>query len=163
MTSYRIERLEPSEAARLRAIRLAALRDAPDAFGGTLEESSSRPRSAWSAQLEALPTFVASAAGTDVGMARGGPAEQDPDAAFLLSMWVAPSARGAGVGEALIAAVVAWARAEGYARLLLDVGDENARAVALYARCGFVPTGEVSTLPPPRTHVREHRRVLHLA
>jgi ribosomal protein S18 acetylase RimI-like enzyme len=162
VTEHRIERLAPADAARLRSVRIAALRDAPEAFCATLEQALQRTSDEWSAQLEALPTFVASIGAEDVGVVRGGPHDREPDTAFLLSLWVAPRARGMGVGEALIAAVVAWARAAGFARLVLDVADENVHAVRLYARCGFVANGETGSLPPPREHVTEHRRVLRL-
>lgn len=157
----RIVRLTPDEGPRLRAIRLAALRDAPDAFGSTYAETAARPPADWAAQLRDLATFVAVLDGADAGMVRGGPGERAGDA-WLLSMWVAPSARGRGVGEALVAAVVDWARREGFARVVLDVADENAPAVGLYARLGFEPTGEVGHLPPPRERRREHRRALPL-
>ncbi len=157
-----IQRLTPGEAKRLRAIRLRALSNAPDAFGSTFEETAARPPKSWPKQLAELATFVVVLDGYDVGMVRGIRYEGKPGAAILLSMWVAPAVRGKGVGEALIDAVVDWARSEGFVHLLLDVADENAPAVALYARKGFKPTGETSTLPPPREHIREHQRTLDL-
>lgn len=157
-----IRRLTPDEGERLRALRLASLRDAPDAFASTFDETAARPPESWRRQLVDLATFVAVVDGADAGLVRGGPFSEAPGAAMLLSMWVAPAARGRGVGDALVAAVVAWARGAGYARLVLDVADENAPAIALYARHGFEPTGETSALPPPREHVREHRRALAL-
>ena len=60
--------------------------------------------------------------------------------------------------DALMTAAIAWGRQQHLARLLLDVGDENVPAIALYGRHGFQPTGELGTLPAPRTHVTEHRR-----
>ena len=62
----------------------------------------------------------------------------------------------------LVDAVVAWARANGVRRLLLDVADHNAPAIVLYARMGFVRNGITSTMPPPRAHVTEHQRELRL-
>ena len=67
-----------------------------------------------------------------------------------------------GVGSSLIEAVAAWARAEGFQRLLLDVADGNASAMALYTQAGFVATGVVGTLPPPRAHIREIQMALTL-
>jgi ribosomal protein S18 acetylase RimI-like enzyme len=52
-------------------------------------------------------------------------------------MWVAPEARGRGVGDALIAAVEQWARRSGAGTLLLSVAAGNAAAAALYRRNGF--------------------------
>ncbi len=77
-------------------------------------------------------------------------------------MWVAPEARGAGVGLALAQAVTEWARGAGFATLRLDVADANEPAVRLYARAGFAPTGAVGALPPPRAHITEHERALDL-
>ncbi len=162
MNGVDVQRLTPDDGERLRALRLASLRDAPDAFGATYDEAAARPSEGWRRQLVDLATFVAVVDGVDAGLVRAGPVADDPGAAMLLSMWVAPAARGRGVGDALIGAVAAWARAAGHARVLLDVGDHNAPAIALYARNGFEPTGETGSLPPPREHVREHRRALDL-
>jgi GNAT superfamily N-acetyltransferase len=158
----RIEALAPDEGGRLRAIRLRALADAPDAFGGTLEEAVRRSPEGWSKQLRELPTFVAVHHGLDVGMVRCA-RDSRAGTAWLLSMWVGSEVRRQGVGSMLVDAVVHWARSNGMARLLLDVADHNAPAIALYATKGFVPNGVVSHLPPPRQHIREHQRELVLA
>ena len=100
--------------------------------------------------------------GRDVGLVRYGPDRKRGDTAFLISMWVAPEARGRGVGGALVEALVECARSEGFARMELDVGDHNAAAIALYAKKGFDATGERGRLAPPREHLREHRRLLVL-
>jgi GNAT superfamily N-acetyltransferase len=154
--------LTVADGPRLRALRLRALRDAPYAFGSTYEASAAWPDESWTRQLIELVTFVVAVEGRDVGMVRCGPDEEAPDAAALRSMWVAPEARGRGAGDALIGAVVAWARGAGFRRVLLDVVDDNTAAVALYARHGFQPTGVTSSLPPPHEHGREHQRSLAL-
>ena len=158
----RVERLAVDEGPRLREIRLRALSDAPDAFGSTFEEAAARTAETWAQQLRELPTFVAVTDGHDVGMVRCQPDETRTDSVTLISMWVAPDARRSGLGEALIDAAIEWARANGVNRLLLYVVDDNAPAIALYARKGFRPTGEIATLPPPREHIREHQRELRL-
>lgn len=48
---------------------------------------------------------------------------------------------GLGIGRALTEACIACARAAGYAQLELDVVADNARAVGLYQRLGFVEYG----------------------
>lgn len=53
---------------------------------------------------------------------------------------VAPDWRGAGVGAALIEALVVEATMRGYRELRLDVVGENLRARALYERMGFAVT-----------------------
>ena len=150
-----IERLRAGDGERLRAIRLRSLRDAPDAFATTFEEAAALSLEMWNRQPEQLATFVATERGTDVGLVRGALPDHPQGAAHLVSMWVAPEARRQGVGSALVEAVVQWARGEGVMRLLLDVSELNEPAIAFYARKGFIPTGIVGTLPPPREHVRE--------
>ena len=66
-----IEHLSAGDGERLRAIRLRALRDAPDAFGTTLEEAAAQPPESWDRQLEQLATFVATGGGYDLGLVRG--------------------------------------------------------------------------------------------
>ncbi|MGL5008269.1 MAG: GNAT family N-acetyltransferase [Paracoccaceae bacterium] len=57
---------------------------------------------------------------------------------FLLDgLCVAATARGQGVGTALLEAVAVEARARGYSAVRLDVVDTNPRARALYEREGF--------------------------
>jgi GNAT superfamily N-acetyltransferase len=166
LCDVKIEQLTPDETERLRRIRLRSLRDAPEAFAATFEESAARPPESWVQALRDLATFVAVVDGADVGMVRGAPpglvAGPGSSCASLISMWVAPEQRGKGVGDALVDAVIGWARASGFARLRLEVVDENARAVALYARKGFVQTGPPVRCAPPREHLSEQERVLEL-
>lgn len=60
---------------------------------------------------------------------------------FLMDgIFVAPNARGQGVGTALLGAIKAEAKTRGYAQVRLDVIDSNPRARGLYERSGFVAT-----------------------
>lgn len=157
-----IERLGPGQGERLRHVRLRALRDSPDAFETTWATVAAFPPEEWERQLDRLATFVAVIDGRDEGLVRGAPHDHDADAGYLISMWVAPEARGRGVGSALVDAVVKWAEGRGSRRLVLDVGEANAEAVSLYASKGFVPTGAQGALPPPREHIREIQMALAL-
>jgi len=154
----RIEHLGHDEGERLRAIRICALRDAPEAFGATLEEALARGPDGWTQQVRDLPTFIAVKDGADVGMVRCARDSAEAGTAWLISMWVAPEWRRAGIGGALIDRVVEWARANGVERVRLDVADHNVKAIALYAAKGFAPTGRTKTMAAPREHVREHER-----
>jgi GNAT superfamily N-acetyltransferase len=58
---------------------------------------------------------------------------------WLEDLFVEESARGAGVGEALVAAAIDRARARGCGRVELDVSESNRAAWALYERMGFSP------------------------
>ena len=68
-----IQRLSLDECARLRAIRLIALQDAPQAFETTFQTAVAFPPESWQRQLQNLPTFVAVVDGVDSGMVRGAP------------------------------------------------------------------------------------------
>ena len=141
-----IQRLNSTEGERWRSIRLAALHDAPDAFGTTLAEANAFPPELWSRQVGEFPTFIAVLDGLDVGVVRASSDIEQPGAAFLLSMWVAPDARGKGVGDELIDAVASWAEADGFSRLVLDVADANGQGIdsgALDEVCGLFRVGHL--------------------
>ena len=61
------------------------------------------------------------------------------DMADLHRVVVHAEARGRGVGAALVRAGIEWAQAVGADRMLLEVRPDNASAVGLYQRLGFVP------------------------
>ena len=62
----------------------------------------------------------------------------ETDSLLMDGIFVSPSARGQGVGTALLGAVKQKARALGATNVRLDVIDINTRARALYERQGFV-------------------------
>jgi GNAT superfamily N-acetyltransferase len=62
-------------------------------------------------------------------------------------MYVAPEVRGQGIGHALLERLESEARALGVVRLVLETGDRQTEALALYDRAGFAripPYGEYS-------------------
>ncbi|MGH2570052.1 MAG: GNAT family N-acetyltransferase [bacterium] len=62
----------------------------------------------------------------------------DERTAEIKRMYVAPEARGAGVGRAVLHALEAEARRLGVTRIVLETGERQLRALALYASSGFV-------------------------
>jgi len=136
----------PQDWERLRDVRLAALRDAPDAFASTLEATRGQPQWRWEGWATGdgwgaeLVTFVLEPVPGEpfTGMATGAIFGDDPSTVHLFAMWVAPSARGAGLGRALVEAVVAWAEARGAAHVVLRISEGNAAARRLYGSAGFV-------------------------
>ena len=61
-------------------------------------------------------------------------------------MWVAPEARGAGVGAALVEATARWAPGRGATTLRTSVTIGNDAAARLYARTGFRTPAPASRL-----------------
>lgn len=135
-----IRRLAAADWATFRTVRLAALRDAPEAFGSTASDAEQLDAAEWRRRVEGRAAFLAEVAGQHVGLAAGIAAD-NPGDAELISMWVAPAWRGQGVGDRLVEAVLAWAAGERFATVHLWVADGNARAERLYARHGFVSSG----------------------
>lgn len=68
--------------------------------------------------------------------------DTDNERFVMDGIFVAPEARGKGVGTALLNAMAAEAKKRGYRQVRLDVVDSNPRAKALYLHEGFT---EVST------------------
>lgn len=147
---------------RFRALRLDALRDAPDAFGSTLAEWSGKGdrEERWRARLTEVPfNLIAEFDGTPAGMVSA----THPDhngVILLISMWVAPFARGRGVGDALVDAVIAWGREQGAAGVTLAVRLTNPHAIALYRRRRFVDEGPIERASP--NEPLEHRMTIRL-
>lgn len=63
--------------------------------------------------------------------------EVDNDRFLLDGICVTKSARGCGIGSALMTAICDEGRERGYSHIRLDVVDSNFRAKALYERLGF--------------------------
>lgn len=61
----------------------------------------------------------------------------DAASAEVKRMYVTPDARGSGAARALLDALIARGRAHGYAWLVLETGDRQHAAIALYVRAGF--------------------------
>ena len=124
-----------------RSLRLAALVDAPGAFGSGLADWSDAPDQRWRSRLRDVPlNVIAHLDGEPVGQVSG--TETETGVVELISMWVAPHARGVGVGDALIGSVVSWARSRGASRVELDVKKSNDPARRLYERNRFTIVGK---------------------
>lgn len=136
-----------------RELRLAALEEAPYAFGSQLADWVDAEEERWRARLE-LPgsrNYVAVLDGTPVGMASGVRTEEN-GIVELISMWIAPAGRGRGIGDQLMAEVEHWARDAHADTLQLSVTDGNDKAHALYLRSGFIDTDLPGELMPDGVH-----------
>ena len=108
-------------------------------------------------ELVALPTEYGPPEGAalvvvdDGGFAVGivGVRRFDERSAELKRMYLAPEARGMGMGRALGAAAVAAARDLGYERLLLDTVATMTAAIATYRALGFVEIAPYRHNPLP--------------
>jgi ribosomal protein S18 acetylase RimI-like enzyme len=119
-----------------RDIRLEMLENAPDAFWFTHADEAVYDEADWRERIEGAWLVQARDASGVLGSAGLG-SHWEPERAT-----VAPRARGRGVGEALVKAVLDEARRRGKSEVLLEVTSNNPTARDLYERCGFVATGE---------------------
>ena len=90
------------------------------------------------------PWLVAENGGTIVGFAYAGPYRERPAYRHTVqdAIYLAPSARGQGVGRALLAAVIDEAERLGFRQMIGIVGDSANRAsIQLHASLGFMPIG----------------------
>jgi len=150
-----IRRLVEDDWERLRDVRLRALAEAPYAFGSSLERERHRTEEGWR-ELAGRGRHGAGASfaavddtGRFAGLAAGFEDDEEgpPGSVHLVAMWVDPAVRRQGLGAALTAAVVGWARGRGAPEVHLWVADGNDPARALYLREGFTPTGGKAPLP----------------
>lgn len=145
-----IRRLAPADAADYRALMLDAYARHADAFTSTAEERAALPLAWWQQRLSAEAAATELVWGAFDGPALVGAAGLElPDRekirhkATLFGMFVAPAARGRGIARALVAAVIADARARpGLDVLQLTVTAHNTSALRLYETCSFRVWGE---------------------
>ncbi|WP_411122994.1 GNAT family N-acetyltransferase [Streptomyces sp. x-19] len=146
MTTFSVRPLAVEDWALYRTVRLAALADAPEAFGSTWESEQAFTEDRWRERLARRNQFVAQDGDRTYGLIGIVPVEAGR--AELVSMWVHPDGRGRGVGDLLVRAALQWAKDHGCPRVELWVAEENDRAERLYARHGFQRTGRVQPVRP---------------
>lgn len=138
----RVRRLEPDDWKLWRDVRLAALADAPYAYGSTLAYEQQFDEATWRSRLAPSSGMTAVALrGDETIGAIAGWTPDGAEAVFLVAAWVSRDARGQGVGDALVTEVLNWSREHGYDTVELRVADGNEPARRLFLRNGFVPTG----------------------
>ena len=145
-----IERITPETAMVFKNVRLRALQDSPTAFGSTYAKESQFPDEEWrkrAVRWSSEGSAIFLAMDGDAGCGIIGAYEEEEQQAQVISMWVAPEVRRAGVGKRLVDAVVDWARSRAVCELKLMVTSVNPGAMAFYTRLGFGLTGTTAVYP----------------
>jgi ribosomal protein S18 acetylase RimI-like enzyme len=169
-TAITVRRVTEDDWRLLRAVRIEMLRDTPSAYLETVADAQARAEADWRFRARR-----GSAGGTDYAIAAEA-ADQPgrwvgymacfvdgPGRAHLVSVYVAPEHRGAGLVTRMVDEVCRWARDEaGVQRLHLYVHEDNDRARAFYRRYGFAETG--GTMPyeldPTRLEIEMELRLV---
>ncbi|MFD5243006.1 GNAT family N-acetyltransferase [Amycolatopsis sp. NPDC058340] len=147
-----VRRLVPSDLDVFREVRLRALTDTPENYGSIAAAESAQSDEEWLARLTADAWFVAFDDGRAVGLVAG---RARDDGWIVYSMWVAPEARGRGLGARLMDEVRSAAEGDGAREVWLHVAEDNDRARRLYLKLGFIATGELEPMPNDVTRRRE--------
>ena len=145
--TFTVHRVQPCDAARMRALRLEMLADSPLAFLENLAQAAARSHEDYRRRIaqasvgRSLAQFVADPGGPLIGHAGGTVMAEHPGTTVVFAVYVTPERRGTGVLDELVEAVARWSRSVGRNQLMLEVVVGNDRAVRAYERLGFVDTG----------------------
>ena len=153
IAQMRIRTLTPNEIDLHRMMRLGALQDAPDSFGETFFEAAAKPLTYWQELTRSVTEpaqnvmFLACEEDDVLGCVYGLMNRTRTDQGRVGGMWVSPASRRHGIGQALLAAVIAWSRQRGFKGLGLWAPAHSLAALALYTKAGFHETGLRQRMP----------------
>ena len=135
--------LSQNEWERLKAIRIRALIENPEAFGANLEEVQAQSKEVWLKLFEKEDYLVASINGVDVGMLYIEALKGDHGATcWIGGCWTDPIYRGSGVMRALFNYIDNHAQEKDWVRQGLGVWIDNLLAIKAYKSLGFTFAGE---------------------
>jgi len=123
---------------RLRALRLAALNDAPTAFGAKYDDEIKKPVLEWQERLKNTTWCFVVADGVDIGLLAVDRAEKDRNSdCWLSSWWISEEFRGGGIPKLMLNWVEGLCAESNWKKVGLGVWPENLRAIAAYKKLGF--------------------------
>jgi ribosomal protein S18 acetylase RimI-like enzyme len=123
---------------RLRALRLAALHDAPSAFGAKYDDEIKKPVLEWQERLKNTTWCFVVADGVDIGLLAVDRAEKDRNSdCWLSSWWISEEFRGGGIPKLMLNWVEGLCAESNWKKIGLGVWPENLRAIAAYKKLGF--------------------------
>ncbi len=142
-----VRRLVSQDASEYRALRLTALQESPASFGSSFEEECDRPLVDFAALVGDSGESAFFGAFRDARLVgsvgfgrRSGLKERHKG--FIRGMYVAPSARGQGIGRALLARALDFAATmPNLQQVTLTVNASNLPAIRLYTVAGFQQYG----------------------
>ena len=147
MPKLTVRALAENEWALFRDVRLAALQESPAAFVESYEREQQYDDAHWRDQLRESRRLVVEGPDGVVGVATMRMLDDDPGAADVSGLWLAPEARHTGAALRLIEAAASLAEQAGASKIYYWVGSENGRAIGFALNAGFRPTSDRRTAP----------------
>ena len=129
-----------------KAVRCAALANAPYAYSSTLENAMERSDDDWvrlTYQYASDPNSIEYFAFENEDPCGMAACVIDGNEAEMYAVWVDPAYRRKGVGRELIEFAIAWSQLHGAAKLNVGVFDDNPGALAFYRSAGFEDSGRI--------------------
>ncbi|MGF6599310.1 GNAT superfamily N-acetyltransferase [Paraburkholderia sp. GAS448] len=166
--SLTVRRIAADQGAVFRELRTASLREAPYAFGETLEDALSADASTFDATAAdhavsmTATSFILYTEGHPAGLIGACFEDTAVRRAFVSELWVAPAVRHLRGGELLVNTASEWLASEGALEIYAWVADANRTAMRFYERLGFGPTGEHTTRTARSTDQWETLLVRHV-
>ena len=142
-----LQLLAPADWQVLRAARLEALSESPNAFTSSHIRERAWLEPEWRRLFESATWVIAREAENLIGLAKSVHEPRRPRARHLESIWVAPTHRRRGVFRALVHHIAEIDHEMGVTDLMLWVLEDNCNAQRAYEALGFEPTGERQFLP----------------
>ena len=134
-----IEVLTGQDPLRLKSLRLAALKDTPDAFGAKYEDELLIQDSQWQERMVNTQWCFVVADGVDIGLLAVDKADKDRNSdCWLSSWWINEDFRGKEIPQLMLEWVVKLSKENQWQIIGLGVWPENLRARSAYKKLGFV-------------------------
>ena len=146
-STLELDLLSPLDWRMLRAARLYALLDSPDAFASSYADESAWSHLDWQRSLSAATWIVAREAHDVIGLAKSVSEPTLPASRYVESAWVAPTHRRRGVLRTLLDALAEMSHRMGVTELMLWVLEDYYAADRAFRALGFEATGDRQFLP----------------
>jgi GNAT superfamily N-acetyltransferase len=146
--SLTVRRIAAEQGAVFRELRTASLREAPYAFGATLEDALSADAASFDATAAnhavsaSIATFILYTEGHPAGLIEAHFEDTAARRAFVGELWVAPAVRHLRGGELLVDTAGSWLASEGATEIYAWVADANRNAMRFYQALAFNQSGE---------------------
>jgi RimJ/RimL family protein N-acetyltransferase len=138
-----VRRIRMGEGELFKQMRLTSLHESPSAFSSTYESAVKRTPESWAEQVDHSAegpdraTFLLFLENSPIGIAALYRDMNNDDTGEVIQVWVSPEYRGTGAAETLLEAVFAWAKENGFRKILAGINKGNVRAARFYQRLGF--------------------------